>query len=279
MPIGHMSIAPATTIGGITESYPFCETSGTEIPRSHDPARALDPRGAHDPAGAHDPDRARDPVRADGNAQAGWLDSYNRDGYLVLRGAVGQHTVAACRDHLITLLHRHLPGMNPSMMAVSPARDAALCSIASSDPLAPVAASLLGGEAFPFGCTYFVKDPRGGLPVLWHQDGHPWLQMGVVVAVTLWIPLDPVDGGNGALAVIPGSHRMPARPLVPVADPPSLFGLATEPDLVDARAARHLDLVPGDVSAHHPAVIHGSGANVSDRQRRALAIRYRLASP
>jgi ectoine hydroxylase-related dioxygenase (phytanoyl-CoA dioxygenase family) len=112
--------------------------------------------------------------------------------------------------------------------------------------------------------------------VLWHQDGLPWQTLfGITEAVTLWVALDSADAGNGGLAVVPRSHLMPAQPLRPNVDRPSVFGLEIDPSLVEEELAVNLDLEPGDVSAHHPSLIHGSGPNVSGRPRRSLAVRYR----
>jgi hypothetical protein len=44
--------------------------------------------------------------------------------------------------------------------------------------------------------------------------------------------------------------------------------------LVDESKAADIILAPGDVSIHHPNVIHGSNANASPKWRRGLTIRY-----
>jgi phytanoyl-CoA hydroxylase len=95
----------------------------------------------------------------------------------------------------------------------------------------------------------------------------------------MWIALDDADGGNGGLRVIPGSQRLDATPLHPNTVTPSLFGVEMDPTLVDETLAVDVALRAGDVSVHHPHLIHGSGPNRSDRPRRALAIRYRGHSP
>jgi hypothetical protein len=129
-----------------------------------------------------------------------------------------------------------------------------------------------------FGFTYIVKAAGTGLPALWHQDGHPWRErFGIDVAVTLWVALDPVDAGNGALQVLPGSHSTPARPLAAREGGGGLFGGGIDPGPFDSCDVETLVMAPGDVSAHHPGLVHGSGANRSSRHRRALAVRYRPA--
>lgn len=199
---------------------------------------------------------------------------YQRDGFVVLPAVLDATTVAACTVHL----HHLQAGDHPKgpMVTASLRSDAVLAGIADDPRLSAIACGILGADSVPFGCTYIVKEPRCGLPVLWHQDGHPWrTRLGVTEAVTLWIALDRADGDNGILRVIPGSHALPAQPLYPSAEEPSVFGSEIDPALVDATLARQLTLEPGDVAAHHPDLIHGSLPNRSGHVRRALAVRYR----
>jgi hypothetical protein len=134
--------------------------------------------------------------------------------------------------------------------------DTYLAGIARSLALTALAGCLLEAEPVPFGCTYFVKEPRRGLPVLWHQDGHPWeIRLGITQAVTLWIALDRADEHTGGLQVIPASHVLAAQPLRSHQGQPNVFGSEIDPLLVDETVARPLRLAPGDVSAHHPNLI------------------------
>ena len=163
-------------------------------------------------------------------------------------------------------------------MTASLGRDRVLAGFVDDPRLATIARHILDADPVAFGCTYLVKEPRRGLPVLWHQDGHPWrTRFGITDAVTLWIALDRAGEDNGGLRVIPGSHTLAAQPLRPSTGEPSVFGGEIDPALVDATLARQLTLAPGDVVAHHPDLIHGSLANRSAHVRRALAIRYRPA--
>jgi ectoine hydroxylase-related dioxygenase (phytanoyl-CoA dioxygenase family) len=200
--------------------------------------------------------------------------TYRRDGYVVIRTVLDRDSVAAAVVHLHEL--QAGAALTGPVVMVPFERDRFLANLVVDRRLATIAGSLLGTEPIAFGCTYFVKEPRYGLPVRWHQDGYPWqTQLGIVAAVTLWIALDAADESNGGLRVIPGSQHLAAQPLQPSPDGPSVFGAQIDPGLVDCTLARPLRLSPGDVSAHHPNLIHGSGPNRSQRPRRALAIRYR----
>jgi ectoine hydroxylase-related dioxygenase (phytanoyl-CoA dioxygenase family) len=158
-------------------------------------------------------------------------------------------------------------------------------SLSRDGRLLELASSLLGGggPVACFGITFVVKAAGDDASAaLWHQDGYPWeSDLGITSAVTLWMALDPVGPDNGGLAVIPGSHSLPAQPLGPGGTAPgggrsvrSLFGGGIGPAFVDESLAVPLVMGPGDVSAHHPHLIHGSPANTSASVRRALVLRY-----
>jgi ectoine hydroxylase-related dioxygenase (phytanoyl-CoA dioxygenase family) len=236
-------------------------------------------------------------------------EEYERDGYTIVRGLLGSSLVAQCREHLGQLqeICEQGGGVGPpaaravgpaapgavgpaaadrALLAVPVGTDAFVTSVAANGQLTGLAARLLGSvEVACFGFTYMVKAPRSGLPAWWHQDGHPWRErLGIESAVTLWIALDRADADNGALYVVAGSHTSPVRPLVAAkvvapdgADGPGMFPGGIDPGLLDPSRIRVLVMAAGDVSAHHPALVHGSGANRSDRIRRALALRYRPA--
>jgi ectoine hydroxylase-related dioxygenase (phytanoyl-CoA dioxygenase family) len=198
---------------------------------------------------------------------------YERDGYVIIRALVDQAVLTRCIDHLGRLQGL---GPQPGPIVTAPlTSDPVLADVAGDTRLSEIAGCLLGSEPTCFGCTYLVKEPRSGLAVLWHQDGYPWrARLGITVAVTLWIALDRADAATGGLQVIPGSHHLDAQPLRPQRSQPNLFGSEISPELVDPTLARALTLAPGDVSAHHPNLIHGSLPNRSGQPRRALAVRY-----
>lgn len=181
-------------------------------------------------------------------------------------------------------LDRHLADRGTEGAASGPvvaldlAADDRARRLATDSRLVTLADAIVGVRTEPFGFTYLVKPPSSETSSAWHQDGHPWSADGSVpAAVTLWVPLDPATVGSGGLRVVPGSHRGALHALEPLGDPEAddLFGWRTPPHLVDEAGAVDLSLSAGDVSAHHPSVLHGSGPNRSTRRRAALAVRYR----
>jgi phytanoyl-CoA hydroxylase len=201
---------------------------------------------------------------------------FARMGYTIGRQLVDPPTVEAARDHL-----RSVRAARPAASSIFPiplGSDPFIDALAADERFAGWAAELLASPVSCFGAAYMVKEARVGPEALWHQDGHPWRErLGITEAVTLWLALDDVDESNGALRVIRASHTQPAQPLVTPHRPEEggYFGAGIDPGRVDRADIEVLVLSAGDVSAHHPCLIHGSGPNTGDRDRRALVLRYR----
>jgi len=203
-----------------------------------------------------------------------WREDYQRDGFVVLPGLLDPATTTSALEHLARYQAEHDLPADAGLVAV-PLSEAD-AQLAGHERLIAAATALLDEPADPFGFTYLCKPARTGLPALWHQDGAPWApRLAGAAALTMWVALDDADSLNGCLRVIPGSHGLDAQPLRPDAHTPSLFGVGMDPVLVDEGRAIEVPLRCGDVSAHHPNLVHSSGPNRSDRPRRAVAIRYR----
>lgn len=87
--------------------------------------------------------------------------------------------------------------------------------------------------------------------------------------VFLWCPLVDVDEDNGALAVVPGSHRW-SRDIRPSRSREAAHGLQ---DVLWPRATV-VPLRAGQALAFDPAVLHGSGANRTAARRPAFTIAF-----
>ena len=125
-------------------------------------------------------------------------------------------------------------------------------------------------------CTmthYFCKVLGDVHTVYWHQDASFW-PLTPSKAVTAWIAVDNVERENGAMQVVPGSHRLGRLPFESVTDEQRgvLNQNVTQPE-------RYGDLVPielkaGQMSLHTDMLLHGSQPNPSSRRRIGLTTRY-----
>jgi hypothetical protein len=198
---------------------------------------------------------------------------YEREGHAVARGVLAADLVAEARRHVAWLLEKN-PGLRPEQLGHTLVKDDPFwLRLVGDDRLLDVAEAFIGPDIALFASHYIAKPPRDGQPVLWHQDGAYW-PLDPMEVVTLWLALDDTDAENGCMRVIPRTHRTDLQEMKRRKDVQSVLGSAIEDDFVDESQAVDVVLKAGDVSIHHPNLIHGSNANTSDRWRRGLTIRY-----
>jgi hypothetical protein len=131
--------------------------------------------------------------------------------------------------------------------------------------LRPALAEVLPGHE-PFLAAFISKGVAQGAVVDVHQDW-TYTDEREHRAVLLWIPLVDVDEGNGALRVLPGSHRWTTGLRASGADH------ATAPLQDELRAQSvPVELEAGSAFVYDPALLHGSFPNSSAQQRPVVAI-------
>ena len=144
--------------------------------------------------------------------------------------------------------------------------------LASDARLLKLVESLIGGRLSVCFSQIFFKAPEGGGPKPAHQDNFYFGPRDPEALVTAWIALDDATPENGCMSFGEGTHRGPV--VAHIAPPGEPFNLQIPADIV-ARTAMTLAPVPkGGVSFHHGGVFHQSGANHSQRWRRACALHY-----
>lgn len=133
--------------------------------------------------------------------------------------------------------------------------------------------SILGPDIFCIGSSTIEKSPNSDDYVAWHQDATFW-GMDKIKGATAWLALTPSTKLTGCVQVLPGSHAAQLKHHAP-GDPQNMLGAREEVcDLppLDGAVAMELDI--GQMSLHHPLVLHGSDPNRSNQDRIGLAIRY-----
>ena len=201
-------------------------------------------------------------------------EKYERDGYAIARNVIDAALVEEARAHVAWLMEKN-PGLRPEQLGHTLMRDDPFwVRLVSDDRLLDVAEAFVGPNIALFASHYIAKPPGSGQPVLWHQDGSYW-PLDPMEVVTLWLSLDEVTAENGCMRVLPGTQHTDLQQMKRRTDVASVLGSSIdEAAFVDEAKAVDIVLAPGDVSVHHPNLIHGSNANTSDRWRRGLTIRY-----
>lgn len=202
---------------------------------------------------------------------------YAEQGFSIIRGVMAPEVLDEARAH-VDWLTRKYPELRPEHFHHPLIRHDAFWARLVSDPrLVDIAEFFLGPDLACFTAHYICKPPYDGQPVLWHQDGAYWA-LEPMEALTVWLAVDESTTENGCLRMIPGSHQLPLhQPSVRMDEPNMLFSTSDE-DLVREWAHKcgvvDIELQPGDVSIHHPRLLHCSEANTSAKRRCGLDIGY-----
>lgn len=159
-------------------------------------------------------------------------------------------------------------------------REPRLAQFARSGSLPEAAAILLAVNRLRFfDDQLFVKEAGALDRAAFHQD-LSYFHLDGTCGCVIWIPLDPVRRGGGAMGYVSGSHmwgqtfnpnvflcEMPSPGSVGVNLPP----IETSPENY---GVQYVEADPGDIIIHHFQTIHGSEGNRSNQTRRAFSLRY-----
>ncbi len=133
---------------------------------------------------------------------------------------------------------------------------------------------IIGPDILCWGSSFFIKERRNPGYVSWHQDSTYW-GLEPPDIITAWVAFTDSNAANGAMRVIPGTHKMDQVPHRDTFAPANLLSRGQEIEVnVDERQAAMLELMAGEMSLHHVRLIHGSDPNPSDDRRIGFAIRY-----
>jgi hypothetical protein len=134
--------------------------------------------------------------------------------------------------------------------------------------------SVLGPNILCWGSSFFIKEAHSPAFVSWHQDSTDW---GLEPAdiVTAWVAISESVLENGAMRVIPGTHKKAQLAHHDTFGDHNLLSRGQEIAVeVNESDAKSLVLQPGEMSLHHVRLVHGSEPNPSGRRRIGFAIRY-----
>lgn len=161
--------------------------------------------------------------------------------------------------------------------------DSRFARVGTNPFIAGIARQLLGAEQVLLMEDNVVLKAPYSKRLPWHQDFSYW-PLAEPTAITVWIALDHITAANGAMQVVPGSHRFGERLPVSFGDAKAFMkderpGIQEVPQ--DPQSLGHevisYDLKPGECGFHSALLWHGSSPNTHSRIRCAFVLRY-LAS-
>ncbi len=131
--------------------------------------------------------------------------------------------------------------------------------------------SIIGTNILVCGTTLFIKNPNEKGFVSFHQDAK-YIGLEPYNWVTAWIAITNSNEETGCMRMLAGSHKESLRYHKERFDEGNLLtrGQTIENVLVEKTVP--IVLKPGQMSLHHPAIVHGSGYNKSNDRRIGFAI-------
>ncbi|RVU20484.1 phytanoyl-CoA dioxygenase family protein [Streptomyces antnestii] len=202
---------------------------------------------------------------------------YEENGYAIIRDVVSPHLMEEVRTHVDWLINKYSE-LRPEHLHHPLIRDDAFwVRMIMESSLVDVGEHFLGPDIACFTAHYVCKPPVDGHAVLWHQDGAYW-KLDPMQALTVWLAVDATTTENGCLRVIPGTQHLPLQKTSSRTDVPNLLFSSSDQRLVDEMIEKHgiteIELNPGDISIHHPNLLHSSEPNTSNTRRCGLDIGY-----
>jgi ectoine hydroxylase-related dioxygenase (phytanoyl-CoA dioxygenase family) len=210
------------------------------------------------------------------------IDAYHQDGYVIPKGFCFNRSelekLQAGLDAVLfknptimpdRLMNTHLNKAKPYRVEGHPV----FHWLAHDPRVLSIAESVMGPNLILLFTHLFCKPASSNRSVPWHQDG-PFWPVTPMKSCTIWVALDDVDEGNGAMKIIPGSHKKNALEHNLIEDKNSTLNRELPIENVDEQNAELIELKAGQVSVHDIGIIHGSAANASGRRRAGLALRY-----
>jgi ectoine hydroxylase-related dioxygenase (phytanoyl-CoA dioxygenase family) len=210
-------------------------------------------------------------------------EQFNAHGFMFARGLLTAAEARQVCESLTPLLQTARAGARNLLR-----RSSEIAALARSERILDIIGELAGAVAFPVRGILFDKTPQANWAVTWHQDltisvnrraelpgFGPWsVKEGVQHAhapadllermFTVRIHLDDADEANGALRVIPGSHRSGK-----LDDAAIDRAVAAGPITICAARA-------GDAFIMRPLLLHSSSRATLPRHRRIIHFEYAI---
>ena len=202
------------------------------------------------------------------------IEAFNRDGHLLPLPLLDDREIAEFRDYFDRILDETLKsGADSYSLIDTHLTRARIYDLMFHPTLVAYLRDLIGPDIVCWTVHCLCKLPRDGKTVSWHQDAYYW-PFTPSRTVTVWLAVDDADRENACMQFVTGSHRMGVFPHRLSREEEknvlrlSVDGVEQMGEITDVR------LRAGQVSLHSDMTLHGSGANMSDRRRCGLTLRY-----
>ena len=198
------------------------------------------------------------------------VKQYNKDGYIAPIDVLTKEEAFIARKE-IELIEKKMPNeINKSgrynAHLISPELD----KIVHNSKILNIVEKIIGPNILVCSSTLFIKEPKQKGFVSYHQDSkyiglepHNW--------VSAWVAITDSFEENGCMKMWPGSH-IEIKEHDQKFDEGNLLTRGQTVKDVPESEVKSVELKAGQVSLHHPRIVHGSGVNKSNDRRIGFVI-------
>ena len=198
------------------------------------------------------------------------LKQYNELGYIAPIDAISADQAFEARKE-IELIEKELPNEidksgRYNVHLISPKLD----SIVHNSKILDAVETIIGENILVCSTTLFIKNPNEEGFVSYHQDAkyiglepHNW--------VTAWVAITNSNENNGCMKMWPKSH-LNIKEHYEKFNEGNLLTRGQTVENVPDDEVRSIELKAGQMSLHHPRIVHGSGVNKSNDRRIGFVI-------
>ena len=202
------------------------------------------------------------------------IAQFNRDGYVKGLRVFDAASTERNRQYFDALLARVLAaGGDSYSISTAHLKYGYVYDLITNSRIVDCVADILGPNVIGWGSHFFCKMPRDGKAVAWHQDASYW-PLTPSKTVTVWLAIDDADCENACMKFIAGSQNFGHLTYRPSSEADHNV-LNQSIDNAEQYGTIVYDVLQaGEFSIHSDLLLHGSEANVSDRRRCGLTLRY-----
>ncbi len=205
------------------------------------------------------------------------INQYNEDGYISPIDVLSTDEAGEINQEIERIEKdwpNELDGLGRNYVhLISPVFD----KIPHNPKILDVVESIIGKDILVCGTTLFIKNPDQKGFVSFHQDAkyiglepHNW--------VTGWLAVTDANEENGCMRMLKGSHKEDLKFHSQKFDEHNLLTRGQTIENVPIDETTPVILKAGQLSLHHPKIIHGSGLNKTEDRRIGFAIQSYIGS-
>ena len=205
------------------------------------------------------------------------INQYNEKGYVAPIDALNKDEANEIKKEIEFIEKKwpnELDGLGRNYVhLISPIFD----RVAHNSKVLDAVESIIGKDILVCGTTLFIKNPDEKGFVSFHQDAK-YIGLEPNNWVTAWIAVTDSNEENGCMRMWSGSHKEELKNHEQKFDEDNLLTRGQTIENVPIEETDPVILKAGQMSLHHPTVVHGSGLNTSNDRRIGFVVQSYIGS-